>query len=273
MRWREFEAVAPELARFGAERLRAAPSYLATVSAAGAPRVHPVTPILGGGSLFVFMEPTSPKGRDLRERGTYALHSGVPDNAGTGGEFFVSGRATAITDAAARQVAVEASTYAPADRYVLFELGVDRATMTVYEAGGPKRTRWAADDAAESGAIAAVDHVQLAMPPGEERRAVEFYSGLLGIPEVPKPPNLAKRGGCWFERGPLKVHLGVEQDFRPAKKAHPALRVRDLASLVTRLRGAGVDIVDDEPLEGYDRVYVSDPFGNRIELLEPRRTP
>ena len=108
-------------------------------------------------------------------------------------------------------------------------------------------------------------------PAGEERRAGEFYSGLLGIPEVPKPAHLAKRGGCWFERGSLKIHLGVEQDFRPAKKAHPALRVRGLPSLVERLRDAGIDVVDDEPLEGYDRVYVSDPFGNRIELLEPKR--
>ena len=121
----------------------------------------------------------------------------------------------------------------------------------------------------ESGVVAAIDHVQLAMPRGEEPRAVEFYSGLLGIPEVPKPPHLAARGGCWFERGALKVHLGVEQEFRPAKKAHPALRVEGLASLVERLRNAGVAVVDDEPLEGYDRVYVSDPFGNRIELLEP----
>lgn len=102
MRWSEFEAAAPELAQFGAERLRAGPSYLASVSAAGTPRVHPVTPILGGGALFLFMEPTSPKGRDLSERGGYALHNGVPDNAGTGGEFFLSGQAAAVTDAAIR---------------------------------------------------------------------------------------------------------------------------------------------------------------------------
>jgi catechol 2,3-dioxygenase-like lactoylglutathione lyase family enzyme len=120
-----------------------------------------------------------------------------------------------------------------------------------------------------SWSVDGIDHVQLALPPGEEARAVEFYSGLLGIPEVPKPPHLAARGGCWFERGPLKVHLGVEQDFRPAKKAHPALLVHGLPELVDRLRSAGVPVVDDEPLEGYDRVYVSDPFGNRLELLEP----
>ena len=114
-----------------------------------------------------------------------------------------------------------------------------------------------------------IEHVQLAMPAGGEALAVGFYAELLGITEVRKPPHLAARGGCWFERGALKVHLGVEADFRPARKAHPALIVSDLGGLVSRLRDAGVDIVDDEPLEGYERVYVSDLFGNRIELMEP----
>jgi catechol 2,3-dioxygenase-like lactoylglutathione lyase family enzyme len=120
--------------------------------------------------------------------------------------------------------------------------------------------------------VAAVDHVQLAMPPGEEAAAVAFYEGVLGIPHVPKPPHLAKRGGCWFEApdGSVKVHLGVEQDFRPARKAHPALRVVDLPALISALYAAGVEPRDDEPLDGYDRVYVEDPFGNRIELLEPK---
>jgi len=107
------------------------------------------------------------------------------------------------------------------------------------------------------------------MPQGREREAREFYEGLLGIPEVPKPPHLAKRGGAWFERGALRIHLGVEADFRPARKAHPGLLVVDLASLIERLRSQGIAVVDDEPLEGYLRVYVSDPFGNRIELMEP----
>ncbi len=93
--------------------------------------------------------------------------------------------------------------------------------------------------------------------------------GLLGIPEVPKPPHLAARGGCWFEDGDLRIHLGVEQDFRPARKAHPALLVDDLASLVATLHMVGVVVRDDEPLDGYARVYVDDPFGNRIELMEP----
>jgi catechol 2,3-dioxygenase-like lactoylglutathione lyase family enzyme len=114
-----------------------------------------------------------------------------------------------------------------------------------------------------------LDHVQLAMPAGGEARARDFYQGILGIPEVPKPPHLAKRGGCWFEAGQLKIHLGVESDFRPARKAHPGLIVSDLRVLADRLQVAGYTLRDDEPLEGYDRVYVEDPFGNRLELLQP----
>lgn len=114
-----------------------------------------------------------------------------------------------------------------------------------------------------------LDHVQLAMPAGGESDAKAFYEGLLGVPEVPKPPHLAKRGGCWFEAEAVKIHLGVEQDFRAAKKAHPALLVSNLPALVEKLVTAGVQVVDDEPLEGYDRVYAYDPFGNRIELMEP----
>jgi catechol 2,3-dioxygenase-like lactoylglutathione lyase family enzyme len=114
-----------------------------------------------------------------------------------------------------------------------------------------------------------IDHVQLAMPPGGEADARRFYGETLDIPETPKPPHLAARGGCWFERGALKIHLGVEKDFRPARKAHPALLVQDLAALVARLRAGRFRVVDDEPLEGYARVYVDDPFGNRIELMEP----
>lgn len=117
--------------------------------------------------------------------------------------------------------------------------------------------------------IISIDHVQLAMPPGMEAVAREFYGNLLGIPEVPKPPQLAKRGGAWFEQGSLKIHLGVEVDFRPARKAHPALRVKELATLVARLKAHNVEVIDNDPLEGYLRVYISDPFGNRIELMEP----
>ena len=116
-------------------------------------------------------------------------------------------------------------------------------------------------------AILGFEHVQLAMPAGREAEARAFYSGLLGIPEIAKPPELAKRGGAWFENGAVKIHLGVEEGFRPARKAHPALLVRDLQALATRLREAGCDVGAD-PLEGYFRVYISDPFGNRIELME-----
>ena len=116
--------------------------------------------------------------------------------------------------------------------------------------------------------IAALDHVQLAMPPGREAEARRFYADLLGIPEVEKPPHLAKRGGCWFERGSLKLHLGVEADFCPALKAHPALLVVNLTALVDRLARAGYPASEDKPLEGYDRRYIADPFGNRLELME-----
>ena len=117
--------------------------------------------------------------------------------------------------------------------------------------------------------IAQIDHVQLAMPVGREADAIAFYEDLLGIPNVPKPAALAVRGGCWFEDGELRIHLGVEADFRPAKKAHPALRVVGLPELVQRLRSHGLVVRDDEMLPGHERVYVDDPFGNRIELLEP----
>ena len=106
------------------------------------------------------------------------------------------------------------------------------------------------------------------MPAGREDEARAFYGGLLGLPEVAKPAELARRGGAWFENGRVKLHLGVEPGFRPARKAHPALQVRGLRLLVRRLRAAGVAIADDQPLSGYDRVFVHDPFGNRIELME-----
>ena len=117
--------------------------------------------------------------------------------------------------------------------------------------------------------ITRIDHVQLAMPAGGEGRARAFYADVLGIQEIPKPAHLAKRGGCWFERGDLKIHLGVETDFRPARKAHVALLVADLLELQERLRVSGYALKEDEPLEGYHRIYVDDPFGNRIELMEP----
>ena len=115
--------------------------------------------------------------------------------------------------------------------------------------------------------ITGIHHVQLAMPAGGEPAAVGFYEGVLGIPHVPKPANLAARGGCWFEHGALRIHLGVEADFRPAKKAHPALVVNGLAGIVTHLQASSITVRDGEPLAGFDHVYVEDPFGNRIELI------
>jgi catechol 2,3-dioxygenase-like lactoylglutathione lyase family enzyme len=114
-----------------------------------------------------------------------------------------------------------------------------------------------------------IEHIQLAMPAGAEAKAAAFYEEVLGLQQIPKPPHLARRGGCWFESGELKVHLGVDADFRPATKAHPAFLVDDLAGLIARITAAGYAVMRDEPLECFDRVYVADPFGNRIELMEP----
>lgn len=107
------------------------------------------------------------------------------------------------------------------------------------------------------------------MPAGGEDAAVAFYEGLLGIDRVPKPPHLAPRGGCWFENDNVKIHVGVDAHFKPARKAHPALLVTNLHLLVEGLRAAGARLRQDEPLDGYQRIYVDDPFGNRIELMEP----
>ena len=118
--------------------------------------------------------------------------------------------------------------------------------------------------------IVRLDHVQLAMPAGRAADAVAFYEGVLGITQVPKPDHLAVRGGCWFEDGDLKIHLGVDADFRPATKAHPAFIVDDVRGMAAAVAAAGFAVKDDEPLVGFDRVYVSDPFGNRLELMQPR---
>jgi catechol 2,3-dioxygenase-like lactoylglutathione lyase family enzyme len=120
--------------------------------------------------------------------------------------------------------------------------------------------------------IVGIDHVQLAMPPGPEaeERAIGFFQGLLGLPRVPKPPELALRGGCWFELGPARVHLGVEEDFRPARKAHPALVVDDLPALCRLLDGSGHPTRRAEEVPGQPQWYVDDPFGNRIELVPAR---
>lgn len=116
--------------------------------------------------------------------------------------------------------------------------------------------------------ITGIDHVQLAMPAGGEVAARAFYAGLLGMVEVPKPEALAARGGCWFELGPVKLHLGVEEHFQPAHKAHPGLLVDDFDVLCETLRSAGHVVADDHLLPGVRRANVADPFGNRIELIE-----
>jgi catechol 2,3-dioxygenase-like lactoylglutathione lyase family enzyme len=116
--------------------------------------------------------------------------------------------------------------------------------------------------------IKTIDHVQLAMPRGGEEQARAFYVRTLGLTEVPKPPDLAKRGGAWFEQGAVKIHLGVEEDFRPAKKAHPALVVEGLGEIVERCIKFGARTTPDVPFDGYRRVHVEDPFGNRLELME-----
>ena len=117
--------------------------------------------------------------------------------------------------------------------------------------------------------VTGIHHVLLAMPEGEEAKAVAFYEGVLGIPEVPKPPQLQGRGGCWFDNGSVQVHLGVESDFCPARKAHPAFLVDELAGLRGRLEAAGSEIQIDVALDGYDRIHTHDPFGNRLEFLTP----
>jgi putative NADPH-quinone reductase/catechol 2,3-dioxygenase-like lactoylglutathione lyase family enzyme len=116
--------------------------------------------------------------------------------------------------------------------------------------------------------VYAIDHIQLTMPAGEEARARAFYAELLGLEEIAKPPELAGRGGAWFSNGAVTLHIGVEQDFRPARKAHPALLVEGLTAFVARLEAAGYPIQRDVQFVGYDRVHVNDPFGNRIELME-----
>jgi catechol 2,3-dioxygenase-like lactoylglutathione lyase family enzyme len=114
----------------------------------------------------------------------------------------------------------------------------------------------------------AIDHVQLAMPAGGEETARRFYADVLGMIELPKPQELAKRGGCWFQSGTVQLHMGIESDFHPAKKAHPALRCRDYKGLVLRLRDAGIDVTKVDDIPGVRRCHIHDSFGNRIELIE-----
>lgn len=117
--------------------------------------------------------------------------------------------------------------------------------------------------------ILSIQHVQIAMPEGEEDTARAFYINILGFTEIPKPPELAKRGGAWFESGSVQLHLGVESDFKPTRKAHPAFVVDDLDTLIAKAQKAGHETdTTQPPLDGYKRAHVFDPFGNRIELME-----
>jgi catechol 2,3-dioxygenase-like lactoylglutathione lyase family enzyme len=116
-------------------------------------------------------------------------------------------------------------------------------------------------------AIVGLDHVQIAIPAGGEDQARAFYGDLLGMHEVPKPDTLSQTG-CWFERGGVNLHIGVDLEFAPARKAHPALLVDDLAQLRERIEAAGYATRDDRPVEGYARFFASDPFGNRVEFMQ-----
>ncbi|MFJ3304841.1 VOC family protein [Streptomyces sp. NPDC086549] len=118
--------------------------------------------------------------------------------------------------------------------------------------------------------LVAVDHVQLAAPPGAEEALRAYYVDVLGMTEIPKPPVLAARGGRWFRAGAVQLHLGIEEDFRPARKAHPGLRVTDIEAYAARLAAKGAPVTWDDNLPGHRRFYSEDPVGNRLEFLEPR---
>lgn len=140
--WQDFARAEPELAAFGEKRFKSSPAYLATVRADGSPRVHPVTPIIAEGHLFLFMEPTSPKGHDLRRGSGYALHCSVSGSDGGEGEFYVMGQAVLTDDPAMRELATHYG-YQPKEIYILFELNVESAFSTTYPNGGqPLRKNW-----------------------------------------------------------------------------------------------------------------------------------
>lgn len=146
--WAQFAAVAPALASFGKQRLEKRIAYFATIRPDGSPRVHPVSPFLAEDHLFVYMEPTSPKGHDLRRDARYCMHCAVEDNSGGQGEFLIRGQAAEVKDSKTREQAFDVARaigYNPQERYILLELRIDEATMTVYQEGEPKRRRWKSD--------------------------------------------------------------------------------------------------------------------------------
>ncbi len=145
--WHDFSLAESKLAAFGTQRLIGQVAYLATLRPDGSPRLHPISPIIGQGHLFVYMEPTSPKGHDLQRDARYALHCSVEDNNGGQGEFSVSGRAYLTNDPAMRALAFQAGRalgHSPQERYVVYEFGVEEAFSTIYEDTGPVRKRWTA---------------------------------------------------------------------------------------------------------------------------------
>ncbi len=140
--WATFERSAPELAEAGRRRLHGRVAYLGTIRKDGSPRVHPVTPLVAADAVYIFMEPISPKGKDLQRDARFTLHAGVEDNNGGQGEFALSGEARLVIDSAERQRVVAASSYAPAERYILFALSPSQALYTTYGDAGPLRQRW-----------------------------------------------------------------------------------------------------------------------------------
>jgi hypothetical protein len=139
--WKEFSQQAPDMAEFGKARFQSGVAYLGTLRADGSPRVHPVTPIIGE-QLFLFMEPTSPKGKDLQRDARYTLHCSVENSDGGGGEFYVRGRAIRTDDPLVRAQAVQASPYVPQDRYIMFIFTIEFAFMNTYVDGEPRPRRW-----------------------------------------------------------------------------------------------------------------------------------
>ncbi len=140
--WADFESAAPELATFGRLRFASRVAYFATIRADGSPRLHPVTPVIGGGHLYLYMEPTSPKGHDLRRDPRFALHCAVEDWNGGGGEFLINGEAGLITDVQQRAEYDSYALYSPKAHYILFELFLQRVSSTTYENGNPRRRQW-----------------------------------------------------------------------------------------------------------------------------------
>ncbi|HVB72468.1 MAG TPA: VOC family protein [Ktedonobacteraceae bacterium] len=120
----------------------------------------------------------------------------------------------------------------------------------------------------EQPTIVGINHIQIEAPPGCEAAARAFYGHVLGLEEIEKPDHLRKRGGAWFACGPQQIHIGVTSPFEPRLKGHPAFEVRHLSDWRTRLEASHIPISEDEPLPGWSRFYIADPWGNRIELLE-----